>query len=694
MDESPTLTIEIKSVLKTFLLVILVGCCLGATAQKIDSLQLELKKSAADTNRVNIFYELGYANWLGGNDSLAIVCCSQSVRLAKKLNFFKGEAKGRLMLVRIEVDRLVDQKSAFAQLDTVMQIAVKNKDHHIEGQLYIRKAQLLETNLTRKAEVMPLYNKALAIFEALGDKSWQGTVYNELGQKMAISGQYSKAIEFLLRARKMQEESGNITALRSTIPNLGVAYAALGLYKEALAAYDDAARIAQNRNDKVLEAFLLNQRAEILEKQSKYKAALEILKKAAAIHEASGASYWLPKTYSRMGRVYTQMKDFDKALKYTELGDKLFQDVVDSDDFLDHVVQVNYGRIYLAKKQYSQVIARASKGLEYAMESDPVLIQESAEYNRQLAEAYQATGDNKKALVYFRAFKNDSDSLLNKESLQKATAMAMNYEFDKKDQLSKLSIQKLQNEKLIQSRNFLIGLSVLAVCIAGIILWSNRKLRGKNQQLVAKNREIELALYKGQNLERKRVASELHDNLNTKLAALRWRMEALNTSSYSEADLKIHNGSIQMLEDIYADVRLISHNMLPAELETHGLVAALLKLTEKLNTNPKTQFTLVIDQMQQRADPKIEFELYNVVLELVNNIIKHAKASKVWLSLSQNEGMLLLTVSDNGVGFTAQSQTNGIGLRNISARIDALHGDWKVESTPDSGTKVVARVPV
>ena len=116
----------------------------------------------------------------------------------------------------------------------------------------------------------------------------------------------------------------------------------------------------------------------------------------------------------------------------------------------------------------------------------------------------------------------------------------MNYEFDKKQNLSKLRFNQLQNEKLTQSRNFLVGLSVLATLIAGIILWSNRKLRSKNLQLTAKNREIEQALYKGQNIERKRVASELHDNLNTKLAALRWRLEAIDISVYNETDQKIH----------------------------------------------------------------------------------------------------------------------------------------------------------
>ena len=395
-----------------------------------------------------------------------------------------------------------------------------------------------------------------------------------------------------------------------------------------------------------------------------------------------------------MGRVYIQLRDYDNALKYTRMGDSLFQAVVDSDNFLDHVVQINFGKIYLYKKRYQQVIDYAGKGLEWAMESDPVFLVEAAEYNRQLAEAYQVTGDYREALKHYRSFKADSDSLLNKESLQKATALAMNYEFDKKQNLSKLRFNQLQNEKLTQSRNFLVGLSVLATLIAGIILWSNRKLRSKNLQLTAKNREIEQALYKGQNIERKRVASELHDNLATKLAALRWRLEAIDISVYNETDQKIHAGSIQMLEDVYTDVRLISHNMLPAELAEQGLVVALQKLIDQLNTNPKTRFKFVTDGFQPRTNARVEFELYQVVLELVNNIIKHSQATVVWLNLSQSETYVTLTVSDNGIGFNSLADSDGIGLRNIGSRIDTLHGKWIVESSPQSGTKVVAKVPV
>jgi signal transduction histidine kinase len=212
--------------------------------------------------------------------------------------------------------------------------------------------------------------------------------------------------------------------------------------------------------------------------------------------------------------------------------------------------------------------------------------------------------------------------------------------------------------------------------------------------LSSKNREIEQALVRGQRIERKRVASELHDNLNTKVAAFRWHLEAMNTDGFDTQNQKIHDRLLQMSDDVYADIRLISHNLLPSELETQGLSSALYKLVDKLNVGTKTAFTLVKDGEGERPSSVVEYQLYNVALELVNNVIKHAKATQAWISLTQTPRKMLLTVSDNGVGFSSEHQSEGIGMRNIQARVEELSGKISIESRPEHGTKVAVEVPI
>ena len=221
------------------------GMFVGVYAQELDRLKTELARSKPDTHRISIFYDMGYAYWLGGDDSLSGSYMTKAVVLARHLGSSKAEARARLHIARIEVDRMMYFREAFAQVDTVLQIASKLKDKHLEAQACIRKAQLLGTFIERQKEIMPLYDKALTIFKQLGDKSWQGTVYNEKGQVLAQAGQSAQAINNFLQARKLQEEANNLTALRSTLPNLGVAYSSLGLYQEALEAFDQAGKIAK-----------------------------------------------------------------------------------------------------------------------------------------------------------------------------------------------------------------------------------------------------------------------------------------------------------------------------------------------------------------------------------------------------------------------------------------------------------------
>jgi signal transduction histidine kinase len=675
---------------KLYLVFLLYFPELASAQQPTDSLLTALKKGRLDTHKVRLLYDVAYRYWLDSDDSLAIRYCLESLSLAKSLKFSSGESRARLQLARIELDRFTDVASAYAHLDTTLQTATRLKDKRTEGMVYFRRAQFYKEFLEKQSQVEPLLNKALKLFSEAGDKSLQGQVYNLRAQGMGENGKFAEAVELLLKARKLQEETQDMAALRSTVPNLGVMYSAMGLYTEALQTFDEAEEIARKRKDNVLSAFLNNQRAEIFEKQGEYHEALTELEKAVKIHYASQAPYWLARTYARLGHIYLKMNDYTNGLKYTEMADNLYKKDVDSNESMDHYVQHNLGKIHLAKKEYKKVIAYAKAGLEWATDAEPPLIRESAEYNRQLAVAYEALGQSSKALFHLRQHKSLSDTVLNNDAVQRIVASSMTYTFDKKRQGDKLMIEQLENEKLTQLRNFLLGLSVLGFSITGFVFWSNRKLSNKNAELTAKNKEIGLAVWKGQTIERKRVASELHDNLNTKLAALRWRLEAMNVTDYDEGDQKIHQGSVEMLEDIYEDVRLISHSMLPAELESQGLVFALGKLIDNLHVNSKTRFHLITNDFDQRRPAALEHQFYIIILELINNVLKHSHASDVWISIGRSERSIALVVSDNGIGMSGNSE--GMGMKNLENRVAALGGTLAVESLTGNGTKTTIEI--
>lgn len=387
-----------------------------------------------------------------------------------------------------------------------------------------------------------------------------------------------------------------------------------------------------------------------------------------------------------LANVYMKLGDEKRANEYRDKALKIAKFY--NNRVVIFATYADLADIYQQRKQYGKAIEYRKASLDYARQSGWKEMESRAE--SYIYTTYKLAGDYQNALRYFEAHKAHEDSL-DRFSVQKAyNELQTKYETEKQQ----LRITDLENEKLLQTRNLLIGLSILGVLLTGFILWSNRRLTTKNKELKTKNREIESALLKGQTIERKRVASELHDNLNTKIAALRWRLEALDTSKYPEADQKIHAGVVQSLEDVYADIRLISHNLLPPELETHGISVAFQKLIEKLNFNTKTEFHLVTNDFKERLNPKIEYQLYSITLELVNNVLKHAQAQQVWVSLSKNEESISLTVSDDGVGFQQKQSPEGVGWRNISSRVESLQGKWHVESKPGTGIKVMVEVPV
>ena len=240
-----------------------------------------------------------------------------------------------------------------------------------------------------------------------------------------------------------------------------------------------------------------------------------------------------------LANVYMKLGDEKRANAYRDQALKIARHY--NNRVVIFATYADLADIHEQKKDYAKALEYRKASLIYAQQSGWKEMQSRAE--NYIFQTYKRAGDYKNALQYYELHKAHEDSL-GRFSVQKAYAeLQTKYEAEKQQ----LRITDLENEKLIQARNFLIGLSVFGILLTGFILWSNRKLKTKNQLLNAKNREIEEALIKGQSIERKRVASELHDNLNTKIAALRWRLEALDTSKYPEADQKIHAGILQTL---------------------------------------------------------------------------------------------------------------------------------------------------
>jgi PAS domain S-box-containing protein len=209
-----------------------------------------------------------------------------------------------------------------------------------------------------------------------------------------------------------------------------------------------------------------------------------------------------------------------------------------------------------------------------------------------------------------------------------------------------------------------------------------------------KLRSIADGLLRGQEDERRRLARELHDDVNQRIAMMSVELGMLARSPdvpmSLQAELDRLRGQTTQLSEL---VRGISHNLHPAELEHLGLISALRDLCSQFSEleGIQTEFVVASDLHTIWADASIG--LYRLAQEALRNVVKHANAKTAQLTLEELEDGFKLTVTDEGEGFSVVSSKGGLGLISMEERLELLGGRLDIRSAPGEGTTVIAFVP-
>ncbi|WP_299058642.1 sensor histidine kinase [uncultured Polaribacter sp.] len=221
---------------------------------------------------------------------------------------------------------------------------------------------------------------------------------------------------------------------------------------------------------------------------------------------------------------------------------------------------------------------------------------------------------------------------------------------------------------------------------------------GHKQKLIyeEKNKQKELrlqAILEAQETERSRIARELHDGVVQEIGSVILK----SRHALSKLDLLHTNESQELLESLEnsnKNLRTISHQMMPIALKELGISSAINDLLENSLTYLNIKHTLELFNISERLPEKIEVTIYRVLQELIHNITKHSKATEVNVQLFKSNNHIILIVEDNGVGFNAKKSKKGIGLLNISSRLNMLNGTVNFESSNNNGTLITIKIPV
>jgi ligand-binding sensor domain-containing protein/signal transduction histidine kinase len=228
--------------------------------------------------------------------------------------------------------------------------------------------------------------------------------------------------------------------------------------------------------------------------------------------------------------------------------------------------------------------------------------------------------------------------------------------------------------------------------VAAVALFIFRARISQLRKKQAAQEAFSRKLIASQEQERKRLAVELHDGLGQSLVIIKNRalMSLNKPEDHERARTQIEEIS-EAASAALQEIREIAASLHPYQLDRFGLVSALEEMIARLAASSPVQFSHEIAPIDGQLSKEAQINLYRIVQESLNNIVKHAQASAAKITLKQEAGVLRLLIEDNGKGFDAAAlaeRTRGLGLTGIAERARVLGGRSEIHSVPGQGTTI------
>ncbi len=576
-------------------------------------------------------------------------------------------------------------------------------------------------------------------------KAGIGMAFMRFGALMNIKGKSDSALYYFKQAFSIRKELNNVVGMASICQQISYVYRNIGKKDSAFFYMYEAQRLFDETKDSVSIASIYVELANLNTTYQNYTQSEKYLAKALPIFVKFNNQTLLYQTYVEYGALFFKQSDNKKALYYylkakdinnrylenptysaaiynyialcyEELGNKTkaveyFKKAIQEYTFLEMpnelaMLQFNLGNLYIGIKQADLGIYHLELSKKIAIEiNDTYRLSKCYEL---LSDAYALKGDYLKAYNYYVLHNSISDSLLNLEKVKQIAEMNVVYETEKKVQ--EIELLNAEN-KVKEARNKLLIFSTLFLLLGILILvyvYIQRSRIAKKNELLAQQKiqnlinEQELKTYEammeGQEEERKRIAVDLHDRLGSMLSTVKLLFSALdnkidqaldeNKQQYTKANL--------LLDEACVEVRRISHNLSTGMVSSFGLQTALEELADSIDDSEIISCKLNMYGMEERLNTKLEVAIYRMIQEIINNILKHAKATKISIQLHKSEDSISISIEDNGVGFNVaeKKKSGGLGLGSIEARANKEGGTYHIDSNIGRGSISILEIPI
>ena len=461
----------------------------------------------------------------------------------------------------------------------------------------------------------------------------------------------------------------------------------------------------QLQQDNSIATILLKIGAEYFKLNKKDSAAI-YFKKIVETPSLVTSSKIIASSYTNLIGIYLGESNFKLAREYALKAINLHEN--NNNKLLEASALNNLASIYLVEKEYDkaqEIYSEAIDLIKFDKSIDAIKTKEDLYYN--LAYILYMLKDYK-AYEYLDQSYVFKDTLTDREIKRIVKGVYAEYQEQYKVETLKNQVALKKAEE--QTRVWFFGvLSLLVIISSGVILY-NYKLRQKNLRLKLEQTELAQkskleklksesqvrilnATLDGKETERKQIAETLHDSVSTLLSSANLHLQATKMQFNGDAPVEI-NKTQKIIVEASQTIRDLSHTLVSSVLLKFGLKYAIKDMAEKYSNS---QIEIVTDiKNVRRYQQSFEIKANNIIQELVNNILKHSKATKATVNIVDENGILFVNIQDDGKGFNKKEilKKDGLGINQIEARIQMMKGKFHIDSNAKNGTKVKIELPI
>ena len=531
--------------------------------------------------------------------------------------------------------------------------------------------------------------------------------YTNFASQYRYQSDYETSLEYAIKGAQIAERSSDSSIIK-IIPSLywGIG-AALKSQKQFLKAigYDKKALEYTNYPDEQrYRILLLLEIADAYLKLEQIKEAGPYMSLAVKENDLFDNIILDIQTRNTEGFYYNKLGKKDLALQ-AFLQSYQLCDSSKNDSFKSNVAN-NIAITYIDQKQYSKAQPFAEEANAISLRLKQYMIAATSFGN--LQKIASARGDYQLALQYAEQHKNYSDSSINETTQKQIVSLERKFETEKKEkEIADLTIENTSKELAVEKRNRWLlggGLSALLLLVILGSLYRNsqhKRLLAKKENalhqeqikfLERQQQVVSLqSMVNGQETERTRIAKDLHDGLGGLFSTIKMYFSTLKHERPLLKEDALFEKCYELIDTASEEVRRIAHNMMPEGLMKLGLMPALRDMCANISAGKLLLVKLQSYGMETRLNASTEIMLYRIIQELLNNIIKHARATKAIVQFNLEADQLTVTVEDNGQGFDLKQtdKNKHTGLDSIKSRVDYLNGTISIDSEAEVGTTVL-----